>query len=99
MKAHQFVMTFLTPTLTVNGAKKFNRKITMSTVIYECPVPIILQYWYPQASGFSCLPFAPLIGNPALNKIDILVGKTVFHEHTKVFAPFFTERNPKFSTL
>ena len=74
-------------------------KDVKSTVFYEYPLTVLIQYWYTEASYLRCLYFPPLVFHPTLKKIAIIVVPTVLPNDTKFLSPFFTEYDLNFLTL
>ena len=69
------------------------------TVIDNCPLILLLQYWSPEVSNFRYLSFTLLIFHPDFKKISTIKGPTFLPEHTNFAAPFLTKCNPKFSNF
>ena len=74
---------------------KFSRLV----VIDDCPVTLLIHYWYPEASNLSYLFFTQIIFNPHLNQHAKIEVSEVLPNHTKSSASFHTECNHKFSSL
>ena len=74
-------------------------KDVKSTVFYGCPLTVLLQYWYPEASYLICLHFPPLVFHPNLKQISIILVPIVLPNDTKVLSLFFTEYDLNFLTL